>query len=244
MSGEPERAVEVEIPIVGDLLGRPVRAGKVLLFLFDPDSHWPVLILNMVSELLHKGKDVLWVVTSRKLSDVRDDFRKRGIDASQFEGDERLVLSDAFTLKTGKPSPEKYSFESLNVADLSILSSKSLDQWAPGSVRIFENVSEIAEASEEKSFLKFYRIWISRLIASGRIVVDGFVRGVHSDALYNSVMASADGIFEIKTEEVDGSLESVLRARIFKGGPVDTSKHIVRVDDSLHVSLGKIRKGG
>jgi len=242
MGMEPQGAVEVEMPIVGGLLGRPLRAGKVLLFLFDPDSHWPVLILNIVSRLLHKGNDVLWVVTSRVLSDVRDDLRKQGIDSSRFEDDERLVLSDAFTLKTGKPSPEKYSFESLNVADLSILSSKSLHQWAPGSVRIFENVSEIAEASEEKSFLKFYRVWIARLIASRRIVVDGFVRGIHSDALYNSVMASADGIFEIKTEEVEGSLESVLRARNFKGGPVNTSKHIIRVDENLNVTLEKIVK--
>lgn len=239
MSTESEGTVEVEMPVIGQLLRRPVKAGKILLFLFDPDSLWPMLVLNMVADLVQKGVDVLYVVTTRQLSDVREDFRKRGLDTTSYEKDEHLVLSDAFTVKTGRPSSEKYSFQSLNVADLSIMSSKSLDQWTPGSVRIFENVSEVAEASDERNFIKFYRTWTSRLVTSGRIVVDGFVRGIHSDALYNSIIAYADGVFELRTEEIGGELENVLRARSFKGGPVDTSKHILRIDDNLFVHLEK-----
>lgn len=228
------------MPIIGQLLRRPLKAGKLLLFLFDPDSQWPMLSLNIVAQLLRKGTDVLYVVTSRKPSDVRDDFRKCGLDTAPYENDDRLVLSDAYTLKTGRPSTDKYHFESLNVADLSIMSSKSLDQWSAGSVRVFENVSEVAEASEEKSFLKFYRTWISRLVTTGRIAIDGFVRGIHSDALYSSVMATADGIFELRTEELDGRLESVLRARSFKGGPVDTSKYLLRIDENLTATLESV----
>jgi KaiC/GvpD/RAD55 family RecA-like ATPase len=232
------------MPVIGQLLRRPLKAGKLLVFLYDSDSQWPMLLLNMVAELVLKGIDVLYVITSRMVSDVRDDFRKRGLDTTQYESEERLVLSDAFTLKTGRPSPEKYSLPSLNVADLSILSNKAVDQWSAGSVRVFENVSEIAEASEEKSFLRFYRTWVSRLVTSGRIVMDGFVRGVHSDALYNSVTSFADAIFELRTEEIDGKLESVLRARSYKGGPIDTSRHIVRVDDNLVVRLEAIQGRG
>jgi KaiC/GvpD/RAD55 family RecA-like ATPase len=232
------------MPVIGQLLRRPLKAGKLLVFLYDSDAQWPMLLLNMVAELVLKGIDVLYVITSRMVSDVRDDFRKRGLDTTQYESEERLVLSDAFTLKTGRPSPEKYSLPSLNVADLSILSNKAVDQWSAGSVRVFENVSEIAEASEEKSFLRFYRTWVSRLVTSGRIVMDGFVRGVHSDALYNSVTSFADAIFELRTEEIDGKLESVLRARSYKGGPIDTSRHIVRVDDNLVVRLEAIQGRG
>lgn len=223
--------------MIGQLLRRPINAGKILLFLFDPDSLWPMLVLNIVAGLLRNGTEVLYVVTSRRVSDVREDLKKQGLDTAPYESNESLVLSDAFTLKTGRPSSEKFSLPSLNVAELSIISSKSLEQWQPGSVRLFENVSEIVEASEEKSFLKFYRTWTSRLVTSGRVVIDGFVRGIHSESLYNSVMTSADAVFEIKMEELDGKLESVLRARSFKGGPVDTSKHVLRVDESLTVSL-------
>ncbi len=237
MSIESEDTDQLEIPVVGQLLHRPIKAGKLLLFLFDPDSLWSMLVLNMVAELVLKGTDVLYVVTSRKVSDVRDDFLKRGLDTTPYERDERLILSDAFTLKTGRVSPEKYALPSLSVAELSILSSKSLDQWQVGSVRLFENVSEIVEASEEKSFLKFYRTWTSRLVSTGRIVIDGFARGIHSDSLYNSVMSSADGIFELRTEDLVGKLETVLRARSFKGELVDTSKRIIRVDEDLTVHL-------
>lgn len=244
MSSEPSDTVQLDMPVIGQLLHRPLKAGKLLVFLYDSDSQWPMVLLNMVAELVLKGIDVLYIITSRMVSDVRDDFRKRGLDTTQFEREERLVLSDGFTLKTGHPSPEKYSLPSLNVADLSILSNKSLDQWSAGSVRAFENVSEIAEASEEKSFLRFYRTWVSRLVTSGRIVMDGFVRGVHSDALYNSVTSFADAIFELRTEEIDGKLESVLRARSYKGGPIDTSRHIVRVDNDLTVRLEAIQGRG
>ena len=212
------------------------------MFLFDADSQWLALILNMVAGMLRKGTEVLYISTSRQLPDVRDRFRRFGLDTSPFEADEQLVLSDAFTFKTGRQSNEKYHFPSLNIADISLISSKSLDLWAPGTVRLFENVSEVVEASDEKSFLKFYRTWISRFVIKGRIVIDGFVRGLHSDALYTSVMTSADGVFELRTEEIEGEMKNTLRVRAFKGVPVDTSKHILHVAEDLSVSLEAIEK--
>jgi KaiC/GvpD/RAD55 family RecA-like ATPase len=230
------------MPVIGPLLKRPVKGGQVLVFFFDADSQWLTLILNMVAGMLQNGTEVLYISTSRQLSDIRDSFRRYGLDTSPFETDERLVLSDAFTFKTGRQSTEKYHFPSLNIADISLISSKSLDLWTPGTVRLFENVSEVVEASDEKSFLKFYRTWISRFVIRGRIVIDGFVRGIHSDALYTSVMSSADGVFELRTEEIEGEIENTLRARAFKGAPVDTSKHILRVAEDLSVTLHAIKR--
>lgn len=230
------------MPVIGQLLNRPVKAGQVLVFLFDADSQWLTLVLNMVAGMLRKGTEVLYISTSKQLSDVRDNFRRYGVDTSSFESDERLVLSDAYTFKTGRHSTEKYHFPSLNIADISLISSQSLDLWSPGTVRLFENVSEVVEASDEKSFLKFYRTWISRFVTRGRIVIDGFVRGVHSDALYTSVMTSADGVLELRTEEIEGEMQNTLRVRAFKGASVDTSKHILRVAENLSVSLEAIKK--
>ena len=233
--------MQVELPIIGRLLNRPVKSGQVLVFLFDADSQWLFLILNMVAGMLRNGSEILYISTSKQLSDIRSNFRKYGLDTSPFEMDERLVLSDAFTFKTGHQSTEKYHFPSLNIADISLISNKSLELWSPGSVRIFENVSEVVDASDEKSFLKFYRTWISRFVTKGRIVIDGFVRGVHSDALYTSVMTSADGVFELKTEELEGKMENTLRVRAFKGAPVDTSKYILRMAEDLSMSLNVIK---
>lgn len=242
LTAEPKGAVEVELPVIGQLLHRPVKAGQVLVFLFDADSQWLMLVLNLVAGMLRKGTEILYISTMRQLSDIRGNFLRHGLDTVPFEADERLVLSDAFTFRTGRQSTEKYYFPSLNIADISLISSKSLDQWTPGSVRLFDNVSEVVEASDEKSFLKFYRTWISRFVTKGRIVIDGFVRGVHSDGLYTSVMTSADGIFELRTEEIDGRMENTLRARAFKGAPVDTSKYILRVAEDLSVSLEATEK--
>ena len=242
MTAESDSAHRIELPVVEEILHHPIGSGQVLVFMFDADSQWLMLVLNMVAGMLRRGTEVLYIATSKPLPDIRDNFRKLGLDTSSFEADERLVLSDAFTFKTGHESTEKYHFPSLNVADISLISSKSLDQWAPGTVRLFENVSEVVEASDEKSFLKFYRTWISRFVSKGRIVIDGFVRGVHSDALYTSVMASADGVFELRTEELDGKMENTLRVRAFKGTPVDTSKHILRLAEDLSVTLEPVKK--
>ena len=240
--GASEDTVQLELPIIGQLLHRPVKGGQVLVFLFDADSQWSMLVLNMVAGMLRNGTEVLYISTSKQLADVRDSFRQFGLDTSPFETDERLVLSDAFTFKTGRQSTEKYHFPSLNIADISLISSKSLDLWAPGTVRLFENVSDVVEASDEKSFLKFYRTWISRFVTKGRIVIDGFVRGVHTDALYTSVMTTADGVFELRTEEIEGEIENTFRVRAFKGAPVDTSKHILHVAENLSVSLEPVKK--
>jgi len=241
LTSESESTVQVELPVIGKLLNRPVKAGQVLVFIFDADSQWLILIMNMVAEMLRKGTEVLYISTSRQLPDIRSNFLKYGLDTTPFETDERLVLSDAFSFKTGRQSTEKYHFPSLNIADISLISNKSLDLWTPGSVRLFENVSEVVEASDEKSFLRFYRTWISRFVTKGRIVIDGFVRGIHSDALYTSVIASADGVFELRTEEIDGKMENTLRARAFKGAPVDTSKHILRMSEDLSLGLDPIK---
>jgi len=240
LTGESGATTQVELPVIGQLLNHPVKAGQVLVFFFDADSQWLPLILNMVAGMLRNGTEVLYISTSRQLSDLRESFRRYGLDTSPFETDERLVLSDGFTFKTGRQSTEKYYFPSLNISDISLISSKSLDLWSPGTVRLFDNVSEVVEASDEKSFLKFYRTWISRFVTRGRIVIDGFVRGIHSDALYTSVMTSADGVFELRTEEIEGQMENTLRVRAFKGAPVDTSKHILRVAEDLSVSLEAI----
>ena len=241
MSAESHSAHRIELPVVEEILHHPIGSGQVLVFMFDADSQWLMLALNMVAGMLRRGTEVLYIATSKPLPDIRDNFRKLGLDTSSFEADERLVLSDAFTFKTGHESTERYRFPSLNVADISLISSKSLDQWAPGTVRLFENVSEVVEASDEKSFLKFYRTWISRFVSRGRIVIDGFVRGVHSDMLYTSVMTSADGVFELRTEELDGKMENTLRVRAFKGTPVDTSKHILHLAEDLSVTLEPVK---
>ena len=241
MPTDSTSTVQVELPVIGQLLNRPVKAGQVLVFLIDADSQWSMLILNMVAGMLRKGIEVLYISTSRQLPVVRDSFLRYGFDPGPFEADERLVLSDAFTFKTGRQSAEKYYFPSLNIADISLISNKSLDMWSPGTVRLFESVSDVVESTDEKSFLKFYRTWISRFVAKGRIVIDGFVRGVHSDSLYTSVMASADGVFELRTEEIEGEIQNTFRVRAFKGAPVNTSKHILSVAEDLSVSLKPLK---
>ena len=192
--------------------------------------------------MLRNGTEVLYISTSRQLPVVRESFLRYHLDPAPFEADERLVLSDAFTYKTGRQSVEKYSFPSLNIADVSLISNKSLDLWSPGTVRLFESVSDVVEATDEKNFLKFYRTWISRFVANGRIVIDGFVRGVHSDALYTSVMASADGVFELRTEEIEGEIQNTFRVRAFKGAPVNTGKYILSVAEDLSVNLQPTKK--
>jgi len=242
LPNDPTSTVQLELPFIGPLLNSPVKAGQVLVFLVDADSQWSTLILNLVAGLLRKGTEVLYISTSRQLPVVRDSFLRYGLDPGPFEADERLVLSDAFTFKTGRQSAEKYHFPSLNIADISLISNKSLDLWSPGTVRLFESVSDVVEATDEKSFLKFYRTWISRFIAKGRIVIDGFVRGVHSEALYASVMAIADGVFELRSEEIGGEIQNTFRVRAFKGAPVNTGKYILSVAEDLSVRLQPTKK--
>jgi KaiC/GvpD/RAD55 family RecA-like ATPase len=55
-------------------------------------------------------------------------------------------------------------------------------------------------------------------------------------------MESADGVFELRTEEVEGEILNTLRIRAFKGAPVDTSKHILRLGEDLSVSLEAVTK--
>jgi hypothetical protein len=55
-------------------------------------------------------------------------------------------------------------------------------------------------------------------------------------------MTSADGIFELRTEEIEGRIENTLRVRSFKGAPVDTSKRILHMAEDLSVKLEEVKK--
>lgn len=102
---------------------------------------------------------------------------------------------------------------------------------------IFENMSDVVAASDERTFLKFYQRWTSRLVALGRVTIEDFVRGVHSESFVNSVVAGAHSIVELRVEEIDGELVDVLRVRAFRGRRVDSRRHVVRFDEALRPTL-------
>lgn len=225
------------LPLLHALLRGEVRPGESFAVFYDGDADWSRLASALLAGLARAGRDTLLVVTSRPVEEVRTEIGASGAPLDAWEKEERVVLSDGFTHKTGRPSTERVHFRSFNPADLSIAAEEAASAWPRGSARIFENLSDVVCASDERTFLRFHQVWHARMVAAGRIPFDAFVRGVHTDALYASVAAAATCTMELRKAEVDGRLEDVLRIRGFKGRRPDTRPHVVAVSPTLDVRL-------
>lgn len=232
MSGET-----TTFPLLGPLLGGPVPDGTSFVVLFDADSQWPTLAAAWIASLAEGRPETMLISTSRPLSRVRGEMRTMGAPIEEWEAKERLVLSDGFTHKTGQRSTERVHFASFDPGDVSIAAEEAASAWSAGLAYIFENMSDVVAATDERTFLKFYQRWTSRLVALGRVTIEGFVRGVHSESFVNSVVAGAHSVVELRVEEIDGELKDVLRVRTFRGRRVDTRRHLVRFDEALRPTL-------
>jgi KaiC/GvpD/RAD55 family RecA-like ATPase len=224
-------------PLVGPLLRGPVPDGTSFVILFDPDSQWSTLAAAWIVAVARTRPETLFVSTSRPLPRVREEMGRMGAPIAEWEAKERLVLSDGFTHKTGHRSSERVHFASFNPGDVSIASEEAASLWDPGLTYVFENMSEVVAATDEQTFLKFYQRWTARLVSLGRVTIEGFVRGVHSESFVNSLVAGAHCVIELRVEEIGNELVDTLRVRTFRGRRADTRRHVVRFDDTLRPSL-------
>jgi KaiC/GvpD/RAD55 family RecA-like ATPase len=142
----------------------------------------------------------------------------------------------AFFEKVGEVSRVR----SLKVADLSVEWIRDgkeglepgdvIETWPPGSLYVWESLSEFLRFNEEGPFLE---CMVSRVIPNERrakrIDLNGIVRDVHTVALYKRLESVHDGVIELRVREVSEEAKSFLRIRSLKGQPHDARWHEIQI---------------
>ncbi len=109
-------------------------------------------------------------------------------------------------------------------------------------LHIDDNTSLLLQFNDEETMFNGWRtIFIPWARARELITINGFVKGVASEAFYRKNEALYDGIFDMVTKEKAGRLEHNVRARAFHGGPVDSGWRTLSLRPRGEVVVGARR---
>lgn len=182
---------------------------------------------------------------TRPPESVKHDLSRLGVDVAAAQSSKQLIIDDWYsaTLAGGHPSGGRVlesiesglRFRSLKVADLSVEWSKGFSRvtrtWSTGWPLVVESFSVLLRLNEEKSFLEWLETRENVAThTSGRIDLQGFVRGIHSDSLYRRLEAACDGIVDIRVMDSEGKAKNFLLVRTLKGQPHDSAWHAIEIE--------------
>ena len=235
------------IPLIEDLLNERLPVGSFLMVQFYASSQWYAASFAIAAGWVKTGGNVSYNVTSQAPDKIRLQLKRRGLDVERLENEGKLRIFDWYTATLGQKSKERFAYDSLKVADLSIWFSKYrvagtdvLYPLSPEWLRIYDNVSSLARFNDDKSWVEF---WLSRVIPSASLrkssAIGGFVRKVHGDWVYNTLEAAVDGVIDFKLEEVGKATKNFMRIRSMRNVAHDSEWHRLKIDENFEVTIDK-----
>ena len=225
----------LKLPILSELFGE-IPFGRVLLATYDPDSQYGTLMVNIAAEHLKLGGDLLYLVSSRPVVEVRQQFKELGVDVEEYERKDSAVLFDVYSTLMSVKSSEKYQSKASNLNEVSIAISESAPQWPAGTLVIGESFSHMA-FDQENVFVKFSRKLVGVWRNQGTIMIVGLAAELHPPEFYQEMKLVSDGILEIKLREHSKEMINTIRARSMKGQSCDSRWRKILFDPRMKASL-------
>ena len=226
---------ELNLPILSEFFGR-IPCGRALLSIYDPDSQYGSLMVNVAAGHLRAGGDLLYLISSRPVADIRQQFSSLGVNVEEYEAKDNAVLVDVYSGQMGVKSSEKYQSRTSNLNEVSIITSESALQWPEGTLVVVESLSHMA-LNQEEVFAKFSRRLVGVWRKQGTVMIVGLAAGLHPPQFYQGMKLLSDGAFEVALREQGGELINTIRARSMKGQRSDTRWRQILFDERMKASL-------
>lgn len=240
------------IPLIEDLTTGPVPTGLNILVEFDPASQWFNASLTIAAGWIRNGGTSSYNAYNHTPENVRLQLRRLGLDVEKLESEEKLRIIDGYTVQLGQKSKEKYAYDSLKVAEMSILYSKTLipatgspypsTGWhiGPDVLRINEDVVVPLRFNDETNFIDFLRTRVFPSASTrNSTTIHGIAKGVLSESLYKTMEASVDGIIDLRVDEEAGEVRNLMRIRSMQSASYDTRWRRLKVSENFEVTLEK-----
>ena len=228
--------------MIDDLTVSQIPPGSNILVEFDPASQWYNASIAMTAGWIRTGGKVEYHVMAQAPERIRSVIQHLASDSEKMEQEASLQIIDYYTATLGRKSGEKFSVNSLKVAELSIEFAK---EYAPGKLRpdtlaIADNVSTMGRFNDEKSWMEFA---LTRVLPGVRTTksrgIDGLLTDLHSPWVYRQSEAAYDGIIDFKVEEEGKTARDVVRVRSMRDVGFDRGRHEVRLGKNFEITLVK-----
>jgi len=212
----------------------------VLLVEFTGASQWYNAALTITAGWLKQGGKVSYNATAWSPDDVRSTLTRQGVNCEECEREDRLRIWDFYTATLGKKSNEKYAYDSLKVADLSLRVAKEDMHEAPQPewLRVVDNSSTWYRFNDEKAMME---VELTRFIPSFRLrkssAVRAIMKDVHSNSVYQQLEGAHDGIIDFKLDETSDPAQNLFRIRSMRNVGFDGRWHRLKMGSNLEVTL-------
>lgn len=193
-------------------------------------------MVNVAVGHLESGGDLLYLVSSKPVAEIRKQFSSVGLNVEEYEAKDKAVLFDAYSVQMGAKSSEKYRSMASNLNEVSIAVNEAVPQWPAGTLVIGESFSNMA-FNQEDVFAKFSRKMVSVWRNQGTVMIVGLAVDLHPPEFYQEMKLLSDGVFEVRLTEHEGEMINIIRARSMKGQASDTRRRQILFDDKMKASL-------
>lgn len=230
------------IPLIEDLTTKPVPPGSALFVEYDPASQWYNALSTIVAGWIKTGGNAEYYLTGQPPDDLRAQLRLLGLDTDLLENEDKLKIIDSYTVQLGQKSTEKYSYDSMKVADLSIQYARDFMRLAPKPdvLVVSDNFSNLARFNEEKAWVEYA---LTRAIpgrrSAKRTAIRGIMYGVHSDWVYKQLEGAVDGVVDFKLQDVGTKIKNFIRVRNLRNVGFDSEWHPLKIAENFEVSFEK-----
>ena len=191
---------------------------------------------------MNTGGSVSYITHSQPPEEIRSHLRSVGISVDELEQKDRLWITDLYAPSIGRKSTEKFSPQSLKVADMSLWIAKEVmaDSPAPEFIVISDNGSVLDRFNDEKNWVELY---LTRPIPMAKprqlTQLMGFIRGVHTNWAYKQLEAAVDGVIDFKLDDASDPVQNLIRLRSFRRVAHDGRWHKLGLTKNFEVTIEK-----
>jgi len=230
------------IPLIDDLTTGPVPAGSMLLVEFTGASQWYNASVTIAAGWLKQGGKVSYNAAAQSPDEIRSILTRLGVNFQECEKEDRLRIWDFYTASLGKKSNEKYAYDSLKVADLSLRIAKEdmHEDPQPEWLRVIDNSSTWYRFNDEKAMME---VELTRFIPSFKLrkstAIRAIMKDVHSNWVIQQLEGAHDGVIDFKLDETTDPAQDSMRIRSLRNVGFDGRWHKVKIAQNLEVTLEK-----
>jgi class 3 adenylate cyclase len=241
---------KIVVPFFEELVPEGMRIGGNYLVEFEPSSPWYEASVTIAARCVQNGLKTEYHSFHRSIADVKEALENLGLSVDRETERGMLRLIDSYNPESGQGTRRKLGgadFLASRTPDVARWGRTIKKQIASGFaererrwVHIDDNTSLLLQSTDEESMLNGWRtVFIPWGRARELITINGFVKGVASEAFYRKNEALYDGVFDLVTNEKEGRLEHFIRARRVPGESIDSRWKPLRLHSRGEVVVGR-----
>ncbi len=209
------------VGLIDELLPEGYPSSSVVLVMGDPATGKTTLMVQLVTEALRNGKNIVYATLDDFPDSVRASMSVMGIDPGSYEieGRRKLTFIDCYSFLVGVKSKEQYSEDPQRLSDLSIVVSKALSESSDPSNTLLamDSLTTLIQRSGVRPSFDFLHTLVAKIRSCKASCVTSLSRKAFHPAIIAAIQDKVDGVVEMKAEDTKDGLSRYIRISKMRG---------------------------